>query len=433
MNKKNIVLFFSKKRPQKMLLMIFLITCCTLCYTQTSNAQVRNSIYSMFGVGQLNDNNYGINKSLGGTGIAFQSGRSINNVNPASYLGFRDSYVMEVGVAGIFYKSENNYASQTGGDVTLSYFSASLYFTNWWASSFGFAPFSSVDYEINSSDEVGGELTTFDKTYKGSGGLNRIYWGSSFKIFDGLSMGFNTSYIVGTISQTETAESNGSFAGYELKSERSAHSLYFDYGLQYSIGEDKQNKAGQDWVYTFGLIYGAGKKLNTKDNLWFTYNGTTTSLDTKDQPAIKIPQKVGVGIAVQKGNNFRAGLDYEWSEWSKINFSNPNLDTKDNSRFSAGVEYLPAQGRNDSWYEKIYYRLGANYKSSYLEIDNTQINSKGISFGVGIPYDYTSTINLSIEYGEEGTMSKGLIKNSYWQFYLSFTLPELWSSRSRFE
>ena len=41
-------------------------------------AQVKKSTYSMFGVGQLADNNYGVNKSLGGTGIAFKSGNAMN-------------------------------------------------------------------------------------------------------------------------------------------------------------------------------------------------------------------------------------------------------------------------------------------------------------------------------------------------------------------
>ncbi len=412
---------------------VSILSFCILCSSQLLNAQVRNSVYSMFGVGQLNDNSYGVNRSLGGTGIAFKSGRSINNLNPASYLGANSSFIMEVGVYGTYYKSENKYSYQTGGDINLSYFSASLYLTNWWTSSFGLVPFSSVNYEINSNDEIGGELVSFDKTYKGSGGFNRLYWGNSFKIFDGLSLGFNTSYIVGTITQSEIAASNESFNGYELINERTAYSLYFDYGLQYSIVDDDPTTNGQDWEYTVGLIYGTGKKLNTKDDLKFTYEGTTTSLDAKDQPSIKIPQKLGIGIAVKNGNNFRAGFDYEWSEWSNINFSNPNLDTKNSNRFSIGVEYFPGKDRDDSWFKEIYYRLGANYKSSYLKIENMPINSKGISFGVGIPYDYTSTINLSIEYGEEGTTSKGLIKNSYWQFYLNLSLPELWSSRSRFD
>ena len=68
----------------------------------------KNSVYSMFGVGQIIDNSFGINKSLGGTGIAFQSGSSVNYLNPASYLGIPpNSFILEIGVYGIYNKSEN--------------------------------------------------------------------------------------------------------------------------------------------------------------------------------------------------------------------------------------------------------------------------------------------------------------------------------------
>jgi hypothetical protein len=378
----------------------------------------------MFGVGQIIDNSFGINKSLGGTGIAFQSGRSINYLNPASYLGiFPNSFNMELGVYGIYNKSENENTSQTNANINFSYFSANLYITNWWAFSLGIVPFSFVDYEINSSDEIEGEFTSFEKNFKGTGGLNRIYLGNSFNIYEGLSFGFNASYIFGHITQTETAASNSGFTEYELKNELTAYSFYLDYGLQYSISNN-------EWLYTIGLIYGADTRLTTKDDLEFIYNGINSSLDQDEQSDIRIPQKYGLGISVRKGNNFRAGFDYEWKNWSNISFSNPNLDTKNSNRFSVGVEYSPSQKKTDSWIKSLFYRLGANYKNSYMEIDNTGINSLGINLGVGIPYDETSIINIAVEYGEEGTLAKGLIKNSYWQLYLNISLHELWSKLS---
>jgi len=91
-------------------------------------AQIKNSPYSMFGVGQIIDNSYGINKSLGGTGIAFQSDRSINYLNPASYLGIRsNSFDIELGIYGIYSTSMTEKSSQSDGDVNFSYFSANYF------------------------------------------------------------------------------------------------------------------------------------------------------------------------------------------------------------------------------------------------------------------------------------------------------------------
>jgi hypothetical protein len=393
-----------------------------LIFAVSLTAQAKKSIYSIFGVGQVTDNSFGINKSLGGTGIAFLSGREMNYLNPASYIGIPpNSFNMELGVYGIYNRSENGSTSQTDANINVSYFSASLYFTKWWASVFGLAPFSYVDYEINSSDEIGGELTTFEKKFTGTGGLSRVFLGNSFKVYKGLSVGFNASYIFGPITQTETASSNDNFTGYELKNERIAHSIYLDYGVQYSYRNN-------DWQYTIGLIYGADKKLKSTDNLEFTHNGITSSLEQGEQLDITIPEKFGIGFSVKKGNNFRAGLDYEWNNWSNINFSNPNIDTKNSNRFSIGVEYTP--GQKEKSLKRLHYRLGANYKNSYLEIDNTQINSMAINFGLGIPFNEKDNVNISVEYGEEGTLSNGLIKNNYMVFYLNFSLHQFWTKRN---
>jgi hypothetical protein len=397
----------------------------TFIVANSLKAQVKNSVYSMFGVGQISDNSYGINKSLGGTGIAFQSGSSMNYLNPASYLGILpNSFNMELGAYGIISRSENKKTAQTVGDIKVSYFSASLYIKNWWALCFGLVPFSLVDYEVNSSDEIGGELTSFEKNYKGTGGLNRIYIGNSFRIYKGLAVGFNASTTFGVITLTETTASNDRFTGYELKNKRTASNFYLDYGLQYSMSHN-------DWLYTIGLTYGGSKRLNTTDELDFTYEGTTSFLEQDEQLDIKIPKKVGIGISAKKGNHFRAGFDYEWKNWSTINFSNPNLDTKNSNRFSIGVEYSPYQNKNSSLLQSLFYRFGANYKNSYLELDNTPINSIGVNFGIGIPYNQANIINFSIEYGKEGTLSKGLIRNNYLVFYLNFSLHEFWG-KSKF-
>lgn len=380
--------------------------------TNILNAQVKNSVYSMFGVGEIIDNSFGIPKSLGGTGIAFQSGRSINFLNPASYLGIHpNSFSIELGAYGVYTKSANNNTHQTNGDINFSYLSAGFYGTKWWASTLGIIPFSSIDYEIHSSDEIGGVPVSVKKIFTGTGGLSRLYAGNSFNIHKGLSIGFNASFIFGPITQTETAADTDGITGYEIKSKRTVFDSYFDYGLQYSIRHN-------NWVYTLGLIYGADKTLNSTDEFVFSYNENGIPLEQDKQSNITIPQKFGIGVSVKKGNSFRVGLDYEWKNWSQVEYSHPGLDIKNSNRFSIGGEYSPIQ--TYGWLSSLLYRFGVHYNDSHIELNNTRIRSMGISFGVGIPYD----INLSIEYGSEGTLQKGLVKNNYLLFYVSISLRE---------
>ena len=385
--------------------------------------QVKNSIYSMMGVGQLNNNSLGINRSLGGTGIAFKSGKSINYLNPASYIGIaKKSHVLEVGLYGIYSNSKTSSLTQYENDVNFDYLSLGFYSTPWWSFSFGITPFSYVDYKITSQDQVEGELTQLEKYYEGTGGLNRLYFGNSFNLYGGLFVGFNLDYIVGPITKTEiTTGLNGS-TEYEVSHKYTASGLYIDYGLQYSIKVNKLN-------YTFGAIYGAGKSLNTSDDLEFTYGETTTALSQDNEEKFYIPEKIGIGLALEKENNLRIGIDYEWNGWESANFLSDYLNTKNSSRYSIGVEYTPLDRRiNNPWYNDLIYRIGANYQDSYLEIRNKRISSFALNMGLGIPYDNSSIINLTIEYGRDGTTSNNLILNNYLKFYASFSIHEFWSA-----
>jgi len=389
-----------------------------LMVVESARSQIRNSVYSMFGVGEFIDNNVGMNRSLGGTGIALQSGRSINYLNPASYLGLpENSFVLEVGLYGLRSTSESRSDFQTDNDINLSYGSISAYLAKGWGLSFGILPFSYVKYEVKAKDDVEGDLTSFEKTFRGSGGLSRIYLGNSFRILDNLAAGLNISYIGGPITESESVPAGGILSSYELETYRTVSAFYVDFGLQYFLRNDS-------WLCTIGLIYGPSRRLNTEDSLQLVVNETVTPLEYSERQTISIPQSFGFGLSVTKGN-IRAGFDFEWKNWKAVDFSNHFFETRNSTRYAVGMEYFP--GREEKSSQKAFtYRLGANHKNSYLEIDNVAVNSLGVNIGVGIPFDVVY-FNASIEYGQAGTMSKGLTRSRYWLFYLSMSLSELWS------
>jgi hypothetical protein len=294
----------------------------------------------------------------------------------------------------------------------------SLYLADWWALSFGILPFSHVNYETKSADIIGSELTSYEKTYTGSGGLNRIYLGSSVRVFDDLAVGFDLSHIGGTVTETESASGNNSLADYALTNELTVRTAYLDCGLQYVV-------PGHDWQYTVGVVYGASIQTSVSNEAQVTSGGSTASLPQRDSPILSIPEKVGIGIAA-RSSRFRLGLDYEWEDWSALRFSNPHFSTQNSHQYSLGFEYSPAGADIQS--RIISYRFGANYKFSPLYVDGTSINSWGVTLGAGIPFQ-TININASIECGEEGTVTNGLIKSSYWMLYVSLSLCEIWSPR----
>jgi hypothetical protein len=390
-------------------------------------SQVTNSPYTFFGAGQIEDNGFGVNKALGGTGIAFKSRRYLNNINPASYSGIDSlSFLFEFGV---FFKHtlyESGNRVQTKYDGNIRYLAFGFRITSWWANSTGLVPYSSVGYTINSTKSIEGTLASYNITYNGSGGINQFYTANTFTINKNISAGINASYIFGSVTQTETAGSTYNLSGYSIQNINYFNNIYFDYGLQFSFYHDQ-------WKYALGMVYGNSKKLKTSNDVTFSYEEDTVDMGSSKFD-FHLPRKFGAGVGVEKSNKFRGGFDYEIKCWSLFKFSNPQLNARNSERYCMGLEYTPKYMNKHFGLGSITYRLGAYYKKTYLVIDETPINSKALTFGAGIPLKRElSVINMSVELGENGTLENGLIREKYWLAHLNITLHDLWFQKSKYD
>ncbi len=390
------------------------------------NAQITSSPYTLFGAGQIEDNGFGVNKALGGTGIAFQSNKSLNNINPASYSAIDSlSFLFEAGVFGKYTIYNTTSENQQRLDGNLRYIAMGLRLTKWWTASAGIVPYSSVHYYIQTPENIAGEITNYIKTFTGEGGINQFYLGNALKPFKNLSLGFNASYIFGSINQEESMNASDNFEGYLISKTNYLHNYYFDYGMQYSVWHN-------NWKYTAGFIYGNSKHLNTNSDYVLIFSDDTTELDYKKE-CFTIPAKYGIGICIEKPEAIKIGFDYERRNWEGIKFSNPKLSTRNSMRFSFGTEFRISNDYKDTGFKRFYYRLGLNYEKSYLIINKKEINSRAFTLGIGIPMrNELSMVNITFETGVNGTTSKGLIRENYYLLHLNLTLHDLWFQKSKY-
>lgn len=384
------------------------------------SSQTTTSPYSIFGIGYLENNSMGPSRAMGGTGIAFLSGMSINPMNPASYSGL-DSLVsiFEVGIFGKYTSYSTETEKQSLVNANLKYVVMGFRINPWLATSFGFSPYSSVGYHINTYSPVEGTAQEYLKTYTGSGGVNQVYFGTSVKILKNLSLGFNAAYLFGNITRTE---SSATFE-YSLKDITYISNFDINYGLNYQINI-------KEWKYNLGLIYGRERTLRTRNETTIqTAVGTETL--TGRSFDYYIPQNAGAGIAVTKGF-FRAGIDYEWSNWQDIEFSNVYFRTRNSSRYSLGVEF-PSQGLKKGTNKMMFFRFGGEYRQSYLLINNIPVDYRAVTIGTGLPLKGTlNAINVSLELGQIGTTQKGLIRESFINLHLDMSLRDLWFMKRKF-
>jgi hypothetical protein len=184
------------------------------------------------------------------------------------------------------------------------------------------------------------------------------------------------------------------------------------------------------WKYNIGLTYGSSKKLKTKNVTTIETDYVTEVLKSRKYK-YSLPQNIGAGFAVSKGF-FRAGADYEWSNWEVAEFTNSYLRTRNSSRYSFGVEF-PSLGLNKGTSKMVLYRFGAEYRESYMIIDNMPINYGAVTFGAGIPLGgFLSVINVSLELGQNGTTRKDLFRERFVTLNLDLALKDVWFKKRRY-
>lgn len=388
------------------------------------------SLYSAFGVGEIDQNGSGKTKLLAGTGIGLISDGYLNNTNPASFGSLNNlRFIFEAGFEG----SQSTYSTydlrQKHSTVNFNYLAMGFQISNWWKSSIGLRPFSHTGYNVTTSKYIEGTAITYDTYFTGDGDLSQIYWASAFVPFKNLSLGVNVSYLFGNKKEEEKVIVPITLGEETLTRTRYIKSLYTDFGLQYTIN-------GSKFDYSIGAIYGPGKDLNSSTTLTYVDSTDSTRTESGDESAkLSLPEKAGAGFSIRtKDNNFSLALDYKWEDWEAIKLNNVEGVLKNSQRYSMGLEYVPFKSMNDPYLRRIRYMFGSYYTDTNIEYKGIAIKEKGLTLGFGLPLrDNRSSLNLGFEMGQKGTKQQGLTKENFFKVHVSFSLSDTWFQKPKFQ
>jgi len=412
----------------KILLILFVV----IIQNEAISQNLTSSPYSVFGLGEIQSKGTGWNAAMGGTGIGLKSGLGLNNINPASYSGI-DSlfFIYEIGVSGEFSSYSTEYDNQSIITSNLSSFAIGFQAKKWWGVSLGLTPFSSVGYQISTTNNMDLDNTTYQNTYVGSGGINQLYMGNSFRLTDNISLGVNLSYLFGTLDEDEEIAFDSDGIDYTISNQNHVKGLYLDYGLQVDLPINK-------YTWTLGAVYGHKRYLSssTDRTIYDNYNEVFLYEEENEESNENyiIPRKIGLGASLSNNESLVVAFDYTFNQWSEIEFANSDLKTKDSHRFSVGLEFSPEGRNSNKTLKSWYYRFGGYYNSSYLKIDNNSINSMALSFGLGIPVKRNlSMFNIAFEIGKNGTLNNGLIQENFYSLNLNFSLQDIWFLKRKFD
>lgn len=408
-------------------------------FAQENN--ITSSPYSRYGLGTLSNYSFGRTEAMGGIGIGTRYGYQINSANPASYTAIDSmTFLLEFGINSRHTRYEMESGSSASNDANFNYLAISVPIKHWWASAITLTPYSNIGYKIESTREIihNEDTTGVLLSHSGDGTLTKIMWGNSFDITKNLSIGINSWFLFGKLNNSAFRAINQVNA-FDLSENESLsiNDFGFTFGLQYQFKTPKNNQ------WTFGAVFEPSKDFSSSYTLFreatLSQGGSIVIRDTLNDDRIDdkitLPLSYGAGFSYEIKDKLTLGADYYYQRWSKTAIHGTDPESlKNRSRYSAGLEYVPNMIHLKSYFKRMYYRVGLFYENSYLYLNGKQINSKGFTFGIGLPLKRSKTsLNLSAEIGKTGTTSNNLIEESYAKFTLQLLLHDRWFLKRKIE
>ena len=375
-----------------------------------------NSIYSAYGIGDVNIRDWNANTAMGGLGIAMKSDKTLNSLNPASYSTInKGKYMFELSFSGRSLNYINETQNVPAKDLTLNGASLGFNIVKNWGMAIGLKRYSAIDYKTTASRYIIGTNTKLDETIEGTGGLNQAYWGNGFQITKGLSLGVTGGFIWGSANRKENIYTS-STEGLVIEQNTFYNKLYVNAGLQYQF-----KTGGLSW--TLGGTFQPGMNLNKTQDSYIKDMADATLLEDKGRvTAFKYPLQMGGGITVQKGAS-TLGFDYIQQNWSSTGYKGTGFRTTNLQNFALGYKHTWQRKTPYGWLDGPSLMAGIQQDLSYIIINNRQVKTLAGSVGAILPskngmYNYT----LALRYGERGNAIYPMVKEKFVDLTLNVSL-----------
>ena len=423
---------------------------------QAQSTATTSSPYSQFGLGDLVPGVLPQNTAMGGIATAINKINLYNNINPlnpASYAAINFTTI-DAGIYSNFQTfTQNGQPNSKNSNFRFSHIAFAIPVSRRSALSFGLLPYSQMGYnnlQTSKGFKTGSAVDTNTTNYinSGEGGLSKAYLGYGFELFKHLMIGGNVSYIFGNTQQSNSTEFPLLYGvqNNEVQNTRSIGGVNYDYGFQYQFDFGQYSTKH----LVLGYSASAGSTLNATDTYVVSQytigsngvkNVAVDSIKNEQgaKTAIKLPQVNHFGISFQNDGHFLVGADYTMGHWSALSIGGANQGFQDSKTINIGGQITPDINSLRNYFARVDYRLGFMYDQSYLNLNNININSYAVTFGLGLPLAPNSSgtafykVNFAGEIGQRGTIANGLVKENFVTIHLSFVLNDRWFQQFKFE
>lgn len=420
---------------KKLILFTFLINTIYSFSQKTSS-----SPYSFFGIGDQAKIKSVEEIGMGQIGGALNSEYHLSFTNPASYAGLKwTTYVFSGGSKAITIDDGVN--KQTSSAASLNYIALGIPVRTNQGLAFGLQLNTAVGYSLLDQryEDLDGENTLVESTkLSGDGGTNRVFLGYAYHLPFNLNLGVEAAYIFGGINNDILNRR----LGVQLATKSEAVS--YVKGFSYKLGAQYTHSLKNNLKLKFGLSGTMGNTLKESGDIYLSTvensegGGIVIDRDTINNynARIESPIQSVLSAGIGKDNKWFLGGEYTFRD--AIDFKGGIYDEITNyyydksNVFAFGGYYIPKFNSIASYWDRVTYRAGFNYKNLGLVINETDIEEYGISFGVSLPLGLRlSNANIGFEFGKRGTNKNNLIKENYYNFRLSLSLNDKWFKKRK--
>ena len=412
----------------KQYLRYYVLSILMICAAHGAFAQNTSSPYSILGIGDIEESFFNRTSGMANTGIAYRSPNFLISNNPASYSALQEQFFMVEGSArGKFvnyYSNNLNGTTNQSRDFSVSRLALGIKINKWWGSSVGLTPFSTANYAFSGKKTIQGTDLFAYADYEGTGGVNKVYWDNGIRLGKHFSMGVSTSFLFGSLTQKETLAGTDVTESIVTTRNIFLRNLYMSYGAQYFT------KLSSKWDLTLGATYANKTDLAAEYSTDITTGSTSIKYDITKNDYFRLPNSVGMGLALTKNKKLSMLADYRYQDWSSLQYRGAGYSLQNSNRASVGVEFVNLRQVWPITIEKMFYQAGLFYSDSYLSVYNQQLKDMGLSLGIGFN-SKRSTLSylIGFEYGIRGTTAQNLIQERYSKITFTLSYKDFWYTK----
>ena len=397
------------------------------------------SPYSLNELGEINFLGNVSNLSMGGIDSAIDS-IEFNINNPSSLAKLKTTNYL----IGTFYKStgiSNVNSTDNINTANINYIAVGIP-TKRFGFGFGVLPYSSVGFNLQSTDEYNTANSINARLFGADGNINRAFVSIGLPLLKYLSLGASANYNFGKFNYEKFNLIEN--VNYGIFSNSSSEISGFTYNFSSNLSIPLKNDFKLNLVYSY---YPDGDLDSFNIESLYTSNTSSITLESLgdfvdvdlnsrglENTKLPVPKKSIYSLGLEKKNSWFIGFQYE----SKLssNFENVFLDTqnvsyRDANSVSIGGYIIPDSSSLTSYWKRVKYRFGIKNEKKSIIVNNLPINHFSLNLGLGLPIAGLSKANLGLEIGKVGD-NNSLIKENYFALRLGLSLNDVWFIKRKY-